>query len=47
VTASPQALNGPGAVAISGATTGSGTTTVTVLDSGSPKQSFTATVTCN
>jgi len=47
VTASPQVLNGPGAVAISGATTGSGTTTVTVLDSGSPKQSFTATVTCN
>jgi hypothetical protein len=47
VTASPQVLNGPGAVAINGTTTGSGTTTVTVIDSGSPKQTFTATVTCS
>jgi hypothetical protein len=47
VTATPQVLNGPGSVAISGATTGSGTTTVTVLDSGSPKQTVTATLTCS
>jgi hypothetical protein len=45
VTVAPMTLNGPGAVAVSGAT--NGTSTITVLDSGSPKQTFTATITCS
>jgi hypothetical protein len=45
-TVAPQILNSPGTVAVSGLLTGSGATNVIVLDSSNPKQTVTATITC-
>jgi hypothetical protein len=46
-TIAPMVLDTPGSVAISGLVTGNGTYTFTVLDSGTPAGSQTATITCN